>query len=189
MKKPTMIITKKQIILACLTLILGVAVYVNYILSQGAGLELDDAKNANSDAVENYGEAEFVSGNAADEASNNETDSDYFAQARLEKLTSRDTAVETLQSIIGGGDITGDEMVTRAIEAVNISQYIETESNIEMLIKAQGFEDCLAYLDDETAKIVIKSDGLTSAEAAAIKDIILTETVVIPENIRIFEVK
>lgn len=188
MKMPTMIITKKQIILACLTLILGVAVYVNYILAQGSGLELEDAKAPVNGSGQNYGEAEFVSGNPAEEAAD-KTQNDYFAEARLEKLTSRDTAVETLQTIIGGGDITADEMVTKAIEAANISQYIESESNIEMLIKAQGFTDCLAYLDGESAKIVIKSEGLTSAQAAAIKDIILSETPVIAENIRIFEVK
>ena len=183
MKKPTMIITKKQIILACLTLILGVAVYVNYILADTSQLE----QSGDALSGTNYGEAEFVNGDA--ETAVPTAENDYFAQARLEKLTSRDAAVETLQSIIGGGDITSDEMVTRALEAVNISGFIEDESNIETLVKAQGFTDCLAYLDGETAKIVVKTDGLSSAKAAAIKDIVITETSVIPENIRIFEVK
>lgn len=178
-----MIITKKQIMLACLTLVLGVAVYVNYILAQGDSLELKNEEPANSSA-ENYGEAEFVSKSAADK-----TDDDYFTQARLEKLNSRDTAVETLQSIIGGRDLSSDEMVTKAIEAANISQYIEDESNIEMLVKALGFEECLAYLDGETVKLVVKCNELTTAQAAAIKDIILTETSVLAENIRIYEVK
>ncbi|MBQ1464599.1 MAG: SpoIIIAH-like family protein, partial [Ruminococcus sp.] len=50
-------------------------------------------------------------------------------------------------------------------------------------------EDCVAYLDGESAKIVVKSEGLDKAQAAAIKDIILSETDVLAENIRIFEVK
>ena len=33
MKKPNLIIGKKQIILSCLTLMLAIAVYVNYVLS------------------------------------------------------------------------------------------------------------------------------------------------------------
>ena len=38
MKKFSLIIGKKQIILACLTMILAIAVYVNYILADGNGL-------------------------------------------------------------------------------------------------------------------------------------------------------
>ena len=37
MKKPTMIIGKKQIILAGMTLILGLAVYINYAVSTSDG--------------------------------------------------------------------------------------------------------------------------------------------------------
>ena len=38
MKKPNIIIGKKQIILACLTMMLGIAVYVNYVLSDNEPL-------------------------------------------------------------------------------------------------------------------------------------------------------
>ena len=47
----------------------------------------------------------------------------------------------------------------------------------------------MAYLDGENAKIVVKTEGLDKAQAASIKDIILGETEVPAENIRIFEVK
>ena len=61
--------------------------------------------------------------------------------------------------------------------------------NRETLLTPSGFEDCVAYLDGETAKIVVRTDGLDKAQAASIKDIILDETEVLAENIRIFEVK
>ena len=69
------------------------------------------------------------------------------------------------------------------------SKLIESEVTIESLIKAQGFEDCVAYLDGESAKIVVKTEGLDKSQAAAIKEIILGEADVPAENIRIFEVK
>ncbi|MDE6539768.1 MAG: SpoIIIAH-like family protein, partial [Ruminococcus sp.] len=47
----------------------------------------------------------------------------------------------------------------------------------------------VAYLDGSTAKVVVKTDGLDKAQAASIKEIILDETEVSAENIRIFEVK
>lgn len=104
-------------------------------------------------------------------------------------MNNRDEAVATLQMIIGGGDITEDEMVMNALDAVQVSKLIESEGTIESLVKAQGFEDCVAYLDGESAKVVVKTEGLDKAQAASIKEIILGETEVSAENIRIFEVK
>ncbi|MDE5917000.1 MAG: SpoIIIAH-like family protein [Oscillospiraceae bacterium] len=207
MKKPSLIIGKKHIILTCLTLMLGIAVYVNYaVTDSGAKLKkadnsisvsgnikdvnakkADDSKSADDKdskdveaEAENYGESTFVSG---------ENTEDFFAQARLEKMENRDEAVQTLQAIMGGGDITNDEMVTNALEAVEVSKLIESEGNIESLIKAQGIQECVVYLDGESAKVVVKTEGLDKAQAAAIKDIILGEVTIPAENIRIFEVK
>lgn len=217
MKKPSFIIGKKQIILTCMTLMLGIAVYVNYALSDVSIVE-KEAKSANADIsvsneiqtvaekssdvetnndkktedkkiedektedadAESYGESKFVNGEGTE---------DFFAQARLEKMSNRDEAVQTLQSIMGGGDVTNDEMVTNALQAVEVSKLIESEGNIETLVKAQGLEDCVVYLDGESAKVVIKTAGLEKAQAAAIKDIILGEVTIPAENIRIFEVK
>ncbi|MDE5834130.1 MAG: SpoIIIAH-like family protein, partial [Ruminococcus sp.] len=179
MKKPSVIIGKKQIIMTCLTLMLAIAVYINY--ASAPELSTNDTKTvtAKNDTV-SYGETEFVN---AETESVNASGSDYFAQARLDKMNNRDTAVQTLQSIIGGGDITEDEMVMNALDAVEVSKLIESEGTIESLIKAQGFEDCVAYLDGSTAKVVGQTAGLDKAQAASIKEIILDETEVDAENI------
>ena len=188
MKKPTLIIRKKQIVLSLLTLVLGAAVYLNYVLAGGRGLltaqsgtpASEQSAAAGADDLSGYGTAEMVSVSPGK--------SDYFAQARLDKQNSRDRAVQTLQSIIGGGDLSNDEMVTNAIDAVNMSKLIASENVIESLILSQGYSDCVVYLDGQSAKVVVESPGLDAAQAAAIKDIILTETAVPAEGIRIFEV-
>lgn len=195
MKKPSFIIGKKQIILTCMTMMLGIAVYVNYAVSDKGLIEKAEVVNGEITAEstsedkteaaaetdgEVYGESQFVNADGT---------GDFFAQARLEKMTNRDEAVQTLQTIMGGGDITEDEMVTNALEAVEVSKLIESEGNIETLIKAQGIEDCVCYLDGESARLVVKTEGLEKAQAAAIKDIILGEVTIPAENIRIFEVK
>ena len=173
MKKLNLIIGKKHIILACLSLILGLAVYMNYAFAS-AGDELALESSAN------YGDAEFVSSDG---------ENDYFAQERLTRMTSRDEAVQTLKAIMGGGDLTDEEAASKTVEAVSLSKLVESESKVESLIKAQGFEDCVVYLDGTTASIVVKSDGLVPSEAAQIKDIVVEEASVTAENIRIFEVK
>jgi stage III sporulation protein AH len=183
MKKPSIIIGKKQIIMSCLTLMLAVAVYINYATSPNIAYD-DKTVSAQSDTEPvKYGETEFVSAGA-------DTDGvDYFAQARLDRMNDRDTAVQTLQTMIGGGDVSEDEMVVNAIDAVQVSKLIESEGTIESLIKSQGFQDCVAYLDGQSAKVVVKTEGLDKAQAASIKEIILGETDIDAENIRIFEVK
>jgi stage III sporulation protein AH len=104
-------------------------------------------------------------------------------------MISRDTAAEQLSAIIGGGDITDEETTVYTMAAVDLSALGEKESMIESLIKAQGFADCVVYLSSDTANIVVKSSGLLPAEAAQIKDILLSEVTVPSENIRIFEVR
>ncbi len=191
MKKPSLIIGKRQIILACLTMILGISVYVNYVLADG-----NDWTASESEEVENYGDTEFVNVNSVDTVdtqelsvdTNTNTDTDdYFAQARLDRLTSRDNAIQTIQTAIGGGDLTEDEMVTKALEAVSISQLSKSESTIETLIKATGIPDCIVYLETDSAKVVVKSDGLTPQQVASIKEIIVSEITVPAENIKIME--
>ena len=198
MRKPNLIIGKKQIILASLTLVLGIAVYMNYVFSEVENeLEADVSFGANSPASyesgANYGDAEFVNADGADagsgiEAVNADT-ADFFAQARLSRMTSRDDAVQTLSAILGGGDLTDEENAAYTMEAVSLSQLSESESKIETLIKAQGFNECVVYLDGSTASIVVRSEGLTAEQAAQIKDILLSEVTIPAENIRIFEVK
>lgn len=194
MKKPTIIIGKKQIIMTCLTLMLAIAVYINYAASPKLSKDGNSVEVAEMGDTVNYGETEFVAAEgevAKDDkdAAAQETAADYFAQARLDKMNNRDEAVQTLQSIIGGGDLTEDELVVNALDAVEVSKLIESEGTIESLVKAQGFEDCVAYLDGESAKVVIKTEGLDKAQAAAVKEIIMSESNVLAENIRIFEVK
>ena len=189
MKKPSVIIGKRQIILSCLTAMLAIAVYINYSLARTEQLTTP-VSELNSDAL-HYGDTEFVSAEPGNQPVNAEPDpaADYFAKARLEKTTSRDEAVQTLQMIMGGGDLTNDEAITTALDAVQLSGLIESEGNIESLICSQGFEDCVVYLDGDSAKVVVRSDGLDAADAALIKDIILGEVSISSENIRIFEVK
>ena len=105
-------------------------------------------------------------------------------------MNSRDEAVETLKNIMNGGDSTEEEKKVAEEEASAMTGLMESESKVETLVKAAGFEDCVVYLDGDNA-IVVKtdSDGLVASEAAQIKDILLSEVSVANENIRIYDVE
>ena len=184
--KLNMIVGKKQIVLASLILILGVAVYINWTFANKedsivTGTQLSDT-SLDSDSDKNYGDAELVSGSA-------ENSDDFFAKARLEKQTSRDEAVATLAKMFGDTSASSEQVKEATDKALTTAKMIESESKMETLIKSKGFKDCVVYLSDQSAKVVVKSDGLEQAQAAQIMDIVVSESEVPSENISIVEVK
>ena len=65
----------------------------------------------------------------------------------------------------------------------------ESESNIETLLKAKGFEKVIAVQNDTEISIVVKSDGLTSAQTLQIQDVVTSQTNIPLSGIKIIPVK
>ena len=68
-----------------------------------------------------------------------------------------------------------------------IASQIEQESNIESLIKAKGFEDCIAVVGDGGATVIVASDGLLAGEVAQITEIICEQTSLPASGVKIVE--
>ncbi len=184
----SMIVGKKQIILAALVLTLGIGIYLNYSFSKSG----DDftATNATASSNKNFGDAQLVGKNESGATGTNagEDTSTYFTQARLDREKSRGEAVETVQKILKDKGVSDEELQEASAQAASIVKCMENEGKVENLIKAKGFTDCIVYLDGESANVVVKTEGLQTEQAAQIKDILLQETSVPAENIRIVEV-
>lgn len=178
MKRLNVILGKKQIIIASLTVLLGAAAAVNFLYADSKKGDLSEPAEQVSAS---YGEATYVSDTSDSSA--------YFAQARLDKQASRDEAAEVLASMYQGGDLTLDELNLVTDDALQLSSLIESENRIETLLKAQGFDDALCYLSDDSANIIVRTDGLDEQRAAIIKNTLLSEVEVSGENITIVEVK
>lgn len=201
MRRPriNLILGKKHLVAAGLALVLAVGLYANFAIGSNVS-----SKSASGD---NYGDARLVSnendntGKVSDKkdsdivsASANtekvaDSSEEYFAKARIDKQASREEAKETLKSIYGGGDMTKDELAVVAQDAQQLTDLMEAENKIETTLKAQGFEDVLCYLSDNSANIIVKSQGLDTAQAAQIKSALLSEVEVAGENITIVEVQ
>ncbi len=184
MKRLNLIIGKKQLAIAGLTVLLGAAVAVNFTVENAAKEQL--TQPAAEVSGTNYGEAALVS-DTADGAQTTSTDA-YFAQARLDKQSSRDEAAEVLASMYQGGDLTTDELGLVADDALKLASLMESENTIESMLKAQGFEDALCYLSDNSANIIVKTDSLDAVQAAKIKSTLLSEFEVSSDGITIVEV-
>ena len=68
-----------------------------------------------------------------------------------------------------------------------IAKDIENEANIETLIEAKGFENCVAVVNGSTVNIVVKSDGLLPSEIAQINEIVYEQAGTLPVNVKIVE--
>lgn len=200
MKRPriNLILGKKHLVAAGLALVLAVGLYANFAIGSNV--------SSKSASGENYGDTRLVSNDNSKTQKSDAKDSDivataaksdgtasdsdeYFAKARIDKQASREEAKETLKSIYGGGDMTKDELAVVAQDAKQLTDLMEAENKIETTLKAQGFEDVLCYLSDNSANIIVKSSGLDTAQAAQIKSALLSEVEVAGENITIVEVQ
>lgn len=186
-----MIIGKRQIVLATLVFGLGVAIYLNWEFSNS---EEQNKLVQRVDSIKNYGEAEFVKrDNMKREEQNvaalSTKSTEYFAQARLNRQKSRDESIEALKKMLEDSD--GDQQKKDKLinDAAVLAKTIESEGKIENIIKAKGFSEVMVYLQGEKVTVIVKTKGLNNSQAAQIKDIIITETDVDPENISLVEVK
>ena len=183
--KLNMIVGKKQIVLASLILILGVAVYINWTFANQENTLVsgtpEESLSDLTDTEKHYGDAELV-GSTITEGD------DFFAQARLDKQTSRDEAVATLSKLFGDSTASSEQVKEATDKALATAQMIENESKMESMIKSKGYEDCIVYLSDTNAKVVVKSEGLEQAEAAQIMDIVISQVDLPKESVSIQEV-
>ena len=178
------ILNKRHILLAVLVVALGAAVYLNWRFA-AAGENL--VATGQNNETKYFGDAQYVDATGTEDV---EVDAEqYFSEVRLTREQTRDEAIETISKLFEDTSLDDEQRAQLTVTATEIAQQIETEGRIESLIKAKGFEDCIVYLSDESANVVVRSEGLLSNEVAQIKDIILQESDVAVENIQIVERK
>lgn len=116
--------------------------------------------------------------------------SDYFATARLTRQKSRDNALSLLQGAQEGEGVDAQTRDEAAQSIQTLAGYTLTEAQIENMITAKGYEDCVVFLSDEGVSVVVSSpdDGLQTEDVARITDIVKEETGLTAEDIKIMEV-
>ena len=129
-----------------------------------------------------------------DAAAENTVDSiasGYFAEARLTRQVSRDEALELLQTATSA-ETASQETIDSAMNAISaMATCSMQESQIENLLIAKGFEECVVYIGNDTVTVAVPapSEGLSAEAVARITDVICTETDYAAEQLSIIEVK
>lgn len=113
----------------------------------------------------------------------------YFDTARLSRQQSRDNALALLReaSTQESADQAALDEANRAIQT--LAGYTMLESQIENLVVAKGYADCVAFMGENSISVVVSAaeDGLQTEDVAKITDIVLSETSYTADQIKIME--
>ena len=146
--------------------------------------ELPTEAEAVSSANKNYGEAQLVSV-ASD------TGAKFFEEARLKREKAHDEAMDTLQKTMKSASLSAEEKKDYTAQLTAGLEDLHAENEIETLIKAKGFADCLCFLQSGRADLTVMTSGdpLTAEQVAQIRDVVLSKSSVTAQNITVVEVK
>ena len=112
------------------------------------------------------------------------TTTSYFVSYRNERETSRDQQMLYLDAIISDTNSTEEEIANAKQEKNDILALMEEELAVEGLIKAEGYNDCVVFINDNgVVNVVVDSAELTYTEAQNIKDIVCVHLTVEPRDV------
>ena len=138
------------------------------------------------------GQAQQVSGADAAAAETAGTEgTDYFASARLTRQQARDSALSLLKEASENESVDESTANEAAKSIQTLASYTLSEAQIESLIIAKGFTDCVTYMADDTVSVAVSApaEGLSTADVALISDVVTSQTDYDLSQVRVIEVK
>ena len=167
--------TKRNIVVATMAVLVCAAVGLNWKYSTQEALQ-----QAEETGTKILGEATLVSGQEGTELAEDTVyeGDDYFASARLTRQQARDNAISLLQE---AADQSGADaaVANEASEGIQVlAGYTMKEAQIENLVTAKGYTDCVAFMGEDSISVVVDTGTgeLTAEDVAKITDIAMTET-------------
>lgn len=208
-----MSVWKRNAVVVAIVLFVGAAVYLNWSYSKEAADDpngegggkllgqttLVNGENGKKDDGSAAGKTDEKNPGAQTSADPNPSESQpqgsgtsstgYFASARLNRQQARDSALELLQQ--AAGDENAQQAVVdeanasiQAMAALTMS-----EAKVENLITAKGYGDCVCFINDNSASVVVSSteNGLNENDVTKIMEIVKEETGLAASKITVIE--
>ena len=189
-------IWKRNAVIATVLVLVCAGIYLNWAYA-GHDETQDLTETLNADQV--LGDTTMVIAQSDDALQTAATEgldetagaADYFAAMRLSRQEARDSAVTTLQETIAyaGDDAAATSASSDALDdlmAVSLQ-----EAQIESLIIAKGYADCVAYMTDDGINVAVAApaEGLQDADVALLADVVTGQSDYQLADIHIIEVK
>lgn len=178
---------KKNLVAGAVLVTVCAGIYVNWLYTEDQSVAnltdtLDAEKVLSSDLL--------VMGEGVDLNNLSDTSgySDYFAAVRLSRQQARDNAVGLLQEAMAYSDTAENTQNNAQLES--IVQTALCEAQIESLVIAKGYDDCVAYISNAGISVAVASPegGLGDKDVAVIADIVMTQSEFGMDQIRVVEV-
>ena len=163
---------RRNLIIIGAVLLVGVAICLNWVLFAD-----------NGDAGYDYGDG---SGSAGNQVENTETSEvlAYFASTQVSRDRAREEALAVLQSVVDSADADSAEKAQALEDIATIANNIEAEANIETMVMAKGFEQCIAIINDGMCTVVVMTEGLLASHMSQINEIVYEQTGIKPVNVK-----
>ena len=165
-------IGRRPIIIACAMLLIAAAVVLNVVLFAGQEAPVDPSTPSDGEVAE--GDDTIVS----------EQDG-YFSATQVSRQRARDEALEVLQGVVDNESADEATKTQALLEIAELARAMEAEANIETLILAKGFEQCVAVINGDTCSVVVNGTELQENQISQINEIVYEQTGIKPANIRI----
>lgn len=175
---------KKNLMAAAVLVTVCAGIYLNWLYTEDqAAMDLTDTLDASKVLS-----SDTLVMSTDNLSSDNTSFTDYFAAVRLSRQEARDSAVTLLQEAMAYSEEADTQQTNTQLE--NIVQDALCEAQIESLVIAKGYADCVAYISDEGISVAVAAPegGLQQPDVAVIADIIMTQTSYTLDDIHVVEV-
>ncbi|MCF2661269.1 SpoIIIAH-like family protein [Pseudoflavonifractor phocaeensis] len=188
---------KRNAVVVAIALFVCAAVYLNWNYEQEAqaGKTLGQSAMVGSETgdplVKNVAGDGVSQQDGTGDTETSAAAGDYFATARLNRQQARDSALSLLQDAAAreGADETVKTQVNDTIQTM--AYYTVTEAQIENLVVAKGYADCVAFIGEDSLSLAVSvpEGGLTEADTAKIVDVVNQTAGFTADQIKIIEVE
>lgn len=176
---------KKNLMAAAVLVTVCAGIYLNWLYTEEqASSDLTDTLDADKILS-----ADTLVMSGEDLESEATTVTDYFAAVRLSRQQARDSAVTLIQEAMSYSEDPDAAQNNEQLE--QIVQTALCEAQIESLVIAKGYAECVAYISEEGISVAVATPegGLQQEDVAVIADIIISQSDFTMEQIRVVEVQ
>ena len=164
---------RRHLIISCAALLILAAVILNIVLFGGNVEPTDPSTDTSTD---NGGDNSAV---------DNSTEDGYFSATQVSRQRARDEALEVLQSVVDNENADEATKTEALLEIAELAAAMEAEANIETLVIAKGFTQCVAVINGDACSIVVNGESLQPNQISQINEIVHEQAGISPANIRI----
>ena len=196
-----MSVWKRNAVVVAIVLFVGAAVYLNWSYGreatasggdgQGGGRLLGQAALVNGEDNEPAG-AQVSAQPSADPSAQPSAQGEstgYFASARLNRQQARDSALQLLQQAAADAGAQQDIIDEANASIQAMAALTMSEAQVENLVTAKGYGDCVCFINENSASVVVSSteNGLSENDVAKIMEIVKEETGLAADKIKVIE--